>query len=90
MAAVNLGVLLREQGDLECVRSAFQLAIDSSHADAAERARFLFAKLTEQRSVPPLCASRLSPVDNLLYLRVKAMASRGATPGAMVDPSWAQ
>jgi len=37
-AAVNLGVLLKEQGDTEGARAAWQLAIDSGHTDAAPKA----------------------------------------------------
>ena len=38
LAAVNLGVLLREQGHVEDARAAFQRAIDSGHADAGSMA----------------------------------------------------
>ena len=38
MAAVNLGVLLEEQGDASGAKAAYQQAIDSGHADAAPMA----------------------------------------------------
>ena len=37
-AAVNLGVLLEEQGDADGAKAAYQQAIDSGHADQAPKA----------------------------------------------------
>ena len=44
-AAFNLGVLLREQGDAEGARDAYQKAIDSDHPDVAPIARDLLRYL---------------------------------------------
>jgi len=44
-AAFNLGVLLREQGDAEGARRAYQKAIDSDHPDVAPIARDLLRYL---------------------------------------------
>jgi hypothetical protein len=38
MAAVYLGLLLEEQGDLAGAKAAYQLAIGSGHADVAPEA----------------------------------------------------
>ncbi len=48
-AAVNLGVLLEEQGDVEGARAAFQRAIDSGHADVAPRAAVNLGILLEEQ-----------------------------------------
>jgi predicted negative regulator of RcsB-dependent stress response len=39
MATVNLGTLLRMQGDVQGAREAYHKAIDSGHADAASSAK---------------------------------------------------
>ncbi len=49
MAAVNLGVLLSEQGDAEGARAAYQQAIDSSHADQAPMAAVNLGILLKQQ-----------------------------------------
>ena len=47
MTAVTLGVLLEEQGDVADALAAYQLAIDSGHADVAARALQRLEELDE-------------------------------------------
>ena len=48
MAAVNLGVLLAEQGDADGAKAAYQQAIDSGHPDQAPKAAFNLGVLLEE------------------------------------------
>jgi Flp pilus assembly protein TadD len=48
-AAVNLGLLLAEQGDVQGAKAAFGQAIASVHADAAPRAAYNLGLLLKQQ-----------------------------------------
>ena len=65
MAAVNLGVLLAEQGDADGAKAAYQQAIDSGHADAAPVAAFnLGVLLQEQGDVDGAKAAYQQAIDS--------------------------
>ena len=75
IAAVNLGILLAEQGDLEGARAAFQLAIDSGDkAQAARAARSLGVLLAHQGDVEGARAAFQLAIDS----GDKAQAARAA------------
>ncbi|MEV8635740.1 tetratricopeptide repeat protein, partial [Streptosporangium sp. NPDC051023] len=64
-AAVNLGVLLGEQGEVEGARAAYQLAIDSGHPDEAPKAAVnLGVLLGEQGEVEGARAAYQLAIDS--------------------------
>ena len=64
-AAVNLGVLLEEQGDVAGARAAYQQAIDSGHADVAPMAAVgLGELLKEQGDVAGARAAYQQAIDS--------------------------
>ncbi len=50
-AAVNLGILLEEEGDKDGARVAYQLAIDSGYHEYAPMAAFKLGLLLEEEGV---------------------------------------
>ena len=64
-AEYNLGILLKEQGDIEGARAAYQRAIDSGHLDAAPMAAFnLGVLLKEQGDIEGARAAYQRAIDS--------------------------
>jgi tetratricopeptide (TPR) repeat protein len=63
-AAVVLGVLVAEQGDLIGAAAAYQQAIDSGHAEQAPIARLSLAALTEPQNAAGALAAYRQAIDS--------------------------